>query len=348
MFDRSLSLIEEALKNKYFPSAALAIGAGDKVLLKKVWGDTCIENPKEKITPDTLYDMASVSKVIGASMVAFQLIQNGKLCLDDTVEKFFEAPEDKHGITILNLMTHTSGIAAHFFLSDYTDDPADAAKVILNHPLAAKTGSQTIYSCMGFILLGKILEKIENSTLDTLAQKYVFVPLGMTHTTYHPQSAAACTEFNPSTQKYLCGTVHDENARFLNGVSGNAGVFSTLDDMVHFSSMLACSGLHNGKIYLSRPMLAAAVHNYTAGLSDNRGLGFDLMDDHSFLGSLFSPGAFGHNGFTGTSIAIDPESQLFVVLLTNRVHPTRENNNIVRFRRLFHNSVATEYSNFMQ
>ena len=145
-------LIRQGLEQGAYPSAALAIGIGSSIYLKKTYGN-CRET--------TLFDMASLSKILGPTMIAFRFLEDGLLRLYDTVEFFFpEAPEDKKNITILQLMTHTSGIADHFFLSDYTDDPADAVRVILERPLAQAPDSDPVYSCMGYILLGKILEKI--------------------------------------------------------------------------------------------------------------------------------------------------------------------------------------------
>ena len=327
-------LIQHGLEQGAYPSAALAVGIGSRVYLKKTYGD-CDDT--------TLFDMASVSKILGPTMIAFRFLEEGLLRLYDTVEVFFpDAPEDKKSISILQLMTHTSGIADHFFLWDYTDDPADAAKVILNHPLTQAPGSDPVYSCMGYILLGKILEKIGGMPLDRLAQKYVFDPLGMSHTTYHPCGNCAPTELDPETGKLLQGMVHDENARFLKGISANAGVFSDLNDMIRFAAMLSLGG--DG--YLSPATLECALRNRTpSSKGEFRGLGFNLAGSpKSFLGDLMSPLAYGHTGFTGTSIAIDPATGLWVVLLTNRVCPTRNNTKLIRLRSLVHNAAAAEAS----
>ena len=343
MFELSIKMVENGVRKGIFPSAALAIGVRDKVLARKTWGNTCIDPPFSAVNSQTLYDMASLSKIIGTSMVAFHMIESGKLSLYDHLADFFSVPKEKENITILHLMTHTSGIAAHFLLSEETADPKDAAQAVLEYPLAGPVGGQTIYSCMGYILLGKILEKIGDAPLDEMAGKYVFRPLGMVRTCYCPSGLAACTERDPVTGRYLCGVVHDENARFLGGVSGNAGVFSTLDDMTRFASMLACGGTIGSKTVLSPPMMAAATKNYTQDFSQNRGLGFLLAGKGEFMGDLFSRESFGHTGFTGTSLAVDPTNGLFVVLLTNRVHPTRKNSRIIRFRRLLHNRIASEF-----
>jgi CubicO group peptidase (beta-lactamase class C family) len=195
---------------------------------------------------------------------------------------------------------------------------------------------------MGYILLGKILEKISGLPLDQLADEYVFRPLGMKNTGYHPAGTCAPTELDPATGQCLQGIVHDENARFLKGISANAGVFSNIDDMITFVKMLALGG--NG--YLSPATLAAALRNRTPdSKGEFRGLGFNLAGSpKSFLGDLVSPRAYGHTGFTGTSIAIDPATGLWVVLLTNRVCPTRANLKLTRIRHLVHNAAAAEAS----
>ena len=338
-FEQVDHLIRQGLEQGAYPSAALAIGIGSTVYLKKTYGNC---------TEATLFDMASVSKILGPTMIAFRFLEEGLLRLYDTVETFFpDAPEDKKNITILHLMTHTSGIADHFFLSDYTDDPKDAAQVILNRPLAQAPGSDPVYSCMGYILLGKILEQIGGMSLDALAQKYVFYPLNMEHTTYHPGGDCAPTELDPKTGIPLQGIVHDENARFLKGISANAGVFSNIDDMIRFATMLSLGGkAADGNAYLSPATLAAALRNRTPNSKgEYRGLGFNLASSpKSFLGDLMSPQAYGHTGFTGTSIALDPATGLWMVLLTNRVCPTRSNLKLIRLRSLAHNAAAAEAS----
>lgn len=345
MFQKPIDMVKRGIDEGVFPSAALAIGVKDKLLASGVWGSACIGNPSIAADSDTLYDIASLSKIVGTSMLAFKFIESGKLCLRDGINRFFDVPDDKQAITIRHLMTHTSGFADHFLLSSYISDPSEAGSVILSHPLAYETGTKTIYSCMGYILLGKILEKISGDTLDALAQKYVFKPLKMNNTTYHPSGNVARTEYDPETGEYIYAKVHDENARFLNGISGNAGVFSNIGDMVRFASMLASGGTLDGLIFLSAPMLRAAIRNYTIGFSQNRGLGFKLCGGESeFMGDLFSPESFGHTGFTGTSLAVDPTNGLYVVLLTNRVHPSRDNLEIIRFRNLLHNCIASEFS----
>ncbi len=341
-FDCVDQLIRQGLEQGAYPCAALAVGIGDTLYLKRTYG-ACTEN--------TLFDMASVTKILSPTMIALRFLEEGRLRLYDCVGDFFpDAPADKQPITILQLMTHTSGIAAHFYLSDHTADPAGAARVILEHPLAQKPGSDPVYSCMGYILLGKILEKIGGAPLDELAQSYVLTPLGMANTTYHPTGDIAPTEMDSATGKLLQGIVHDENARFLGGISANAGVFSNLNDMITFTKMLACDGRRSdGAPFLSPATLRAATANHTPdSKGEFRGLGFNLAGSpRNFLGDLMSRRTYGHTGFTGTSVAVDPETGLWVVLLTNRVCPTRENRTLVRMRALVHNAAAAEASRIL-
>ena len=341
-FARVDELIRQGVEQGAYPSAAVAVGIGSTLYLKKAYGEC---------TPQTLFDMASVSKVLSPTMIAFRFLEDGLLRLYDSVGDFFpDAPEEKRSITILQLLTHTGGFKDHFYISDHTDDPAKAADVILTQPLTQAPGSDPVYSCMGYILLGKILEKIGGAPLDQLAQKYVFGPLGMTHTGYHPAGDIAPTEMDPATGTLLRGVVHDENARFLGGISANAGVFSDLEDMITFAKMLSCGGTAaSGEAYLSPAMLQAALENRTpTSAGEYRGLGFNLArSPKNFLGDLMGPRSYGHTGFTGTSIAVDPDTGLWVVLLTNRVCPSRSNTRLIRMRSLVHNAAAAQASRLL-
>lgn len=345
MFEKAVQLVQQGVTRGVFPSAALAIGIRNEILVRDAWGMNSLYAPNEPVDPHTLYDIASLSKVVATSTIAFHFIEEGLLSLGDPVGLFFpDAPQSHQNITIFHLMTHTSGMPAHLYLSELCEDPAAVAHTLMQIPLKHQTGTQTEYSCLGYILLGKILEQIAGAPLDALAQRHVFDPLRMSRTTYHPRGSIAYTERDEHGQ-WLHGVVHDENARFLGGISGNAGVFSCLDDMIQYTTMLACQGFIHGTHFLSPAMLKAAAANHTPGLSEYRGLGFQHIGGNpSFFGELMGENTFGHTGFTGTSIAIDPCSGLHVVLLTNRVHPTRENTQLLRFRRLLHNSIAAEYA----
>lgn len=336
-FNNTIKLIKKGIQEEVFPCAAFAIGNKDEIFIQDYLGYRCLYPEKEILTKDTLFDMASLSKVISTTMITFKAIEKGKLCLDDKLEYFFSDCYDKGEITIKDLLTHTSGITSHIPLWTKNITPQKAVDTILKTQFEYKTKTQTVYSCMGYIILAKILEIVFNAPLDTLARKFVFEPLNMRTATYNPvRDNVVSTEFSTDINGYLKGTVHDENARFLGGVAGNAGVFCTLDDVIKFCTMLS----NHGENFMSERMFNIATKNYTPDFSENRGLGFMVNGNaNCFMGNLFSEGSFGHTGFTGTSICVDKLTGLYAILLTNRVHFGRENNKIIRFRKLFHNSI---------
>lgn len=357
-FEHAKHLIQSAVEDQLLPSAALAIGVKDQILVTETYGYTSLVKGKTAANETTLYDMASVTKIMSTTMLALLFLEQGRLDLADTLKYYFGdlVPKDKEEITIFHLMTHTSGLTAHLLLENYIETPNEAIQIILNHPLAAPIGVKEQYSCMGFILLGRILELIDQKPLDLMAKEYVFQPLGMKHTSYHRINEkksitiypnCAYTERNPNTGEWLAGIVHDENARFLHGVAGNAGLFSNLEDCIIYTTMLSNMGRTANGSFLSKATMEAAIHNYTLGLGEHRGLGFHLAKGYdSFAGGVFDQRAFGHNGFTGPDIIVSPTSGLYVILLTNRVHPTRENSAHLRIRRQLHTVVAAEFSRY--
>ena len=318
-----------------FPAAAAAVGVGGHLLAKACAGEAP-EPGGQPVDEHTRWDMASLSKVIGTTMVALRAMEEGKLRLDETVGDFFpEAPADKAGITVFQLMTHTGGFEPSFRLDRMLTDPADAVRCILEVPLAEKPGVRPIYSCMGYILFAKMLEKRLGAPLNELAERMVFRPLGMTETGYCPPAEAACaaTEVDPETGKAWTGVVHDENARFLRGISGNAGVFMSLADGIRFAGMLA----RGGEGLLRKETMEKAIRNYTPGMDIHRGLGFQIAGSPDcFFSDAVPETCFGHTGFTGTSLLVEPESGFWVLLLANRVYPTRESTALFPFRRRLH------------
>lgn len=331
-------ILQKGLEDGAYPCYAAAVGDADGVQFCAFDGDRALFPEKLPMTEDTLFDMASLSKLIGTTMAALRMIEDGKLALYDTVSQYFENCFDKGETTILELMTHTSGLPAHIPLWELGIDPKDAADAILQTPFDYTPGTKTVYSCMGFIVLAKILEKIEGEPLDRIVKRYVFDPLGMAHSTYCPPADAICaaTERDPATGEYICGVVHDENARFLGGVSGNAGVFCTLGDTVKFATMLA----KRGEGFLAPRLFELAVHDFTPECSESRGLGFQLKGWKYYpAGDLIAHGSYGHTGFTGTSLYVDSKTGRYAVLLTNRVHFGRANGKLMPIRRRWHNIV---------
>ncbi len=360
-------LISEAVDRRVIPCAAYAVGQGAEIYTAESLGYASLFPSEERIEADTRFDMASLTKLLATTMVALRFMEEGRLLLSDPLSRFFTGeemdsmPEGRAAVTVFHLLTHTSGLTPHIPLwkqiscgtagSDTFD--STVVRTILSSPSFCGVGEQVHYSCMGYILLQKILERISGHRLDKLAQEYVFTPLGMKATGYlpfgdnenHPVCHAAATEFSPLHSYYIRGHVHDENAHFLGGVSGNAGVFSTLEDMTIFARMLSLRGEipdAKGERLLSRRTFDLAVTDYTLGKNESRGLGFQLrppLPALSAAGDLFAYGSYGHTGFTGTSLYVDAATGTWAVLLTNAVHLGRDKTEFFRVRRLFHNAV---------
>ena len=352
-FDTAFNLLPQAIKSGAFPGAAAAVGRSGGLCRAGFYGSRCLEPEVLPVLPDTLYDLASLTKVIATTSLFLLFQEEGKLSALDKVSRYIEGftGGNKKSVTLLNLLTHTSGLPDHVRLDLLCRDYDDAIRYLTDMPLICNPGECVIYSCLGYILLGHILEKVGNDRLDVLCRRYVFDPLGMHDTCFNPASAnAAATEYEENGGRMLAGRCHDENARFLRGISGNAGLFSNIGDLTVFAQMLLNKGQFNGKTFLSQATIKAMTRNYTSHLNLDRGLGWSIRGHRlngidewtTSAGDLMQPGAFGHTGFTGTSIWIDPESDLFVILLTNRVHPSRSNTALLQFRLLFHNAVMAD------
>lgn len=334
-------LLAEGLEQGCYPGAAAACGCRGQVCAISRVGKISQEGPA--VDRHTRYDMASLTKVLSPTMLALRAVQDGELTLGDTIGSFFpDAPEEKKSITVRQLMTHSGGFEPSFDLSVEAKNPSGALNALLAHPLVYAPGTDVQYSCMGYIVLGKMLEKLYGKPLDRLAEERVFRPLGLAHTGYCPKGGnIAATEIDAETGTAWQGVVHDENARFLGGVSANAGVFSDIDDMTIFAQMLA----KDGDGFLAPATLAAAVRCHAATAEMRRGLGFQLAGTPlNYMGDLMPECSFGHTGFTGTSLAVDPTTGFYLVLLSNRVHPTRENLRLMRFRRRLHNALYAAFS----
>ncbi len=343
-FERVDELMRRAVSGGAFPGAQLVIGCRERVLFRRAYGRLYPEGRLCDL--QTRVDLASLPKPLVGGMRALRAGESGRLCLWDTLGSFVDAPPDKRDITIRQLLTHTAGFTPGLHLWERTDDPAQSAELLLSAPLSFPPGTSVRYCCAGYLLLGQLLECLYGQDLATLAGQEVFWPLGWTDAGYLPAGGnIAATERQPDGT-LLTGVVHDENARFLGGVAGNAGVFASADDLTLWMRMLASEGaLPDGTRYLSAPTVRAAFRNQTEGMAQARGLGFYLpWYDDGYTGDLFPPETIGHTGFTGTSVTLDPTSGLYVILLTNRVCPARGASGIYRVRRLLHNAAYAAFS----
>ncbi len=359
MFEKTIACVKSGIDVGY-PCAAVAIGRGYTVYRREFMGRRQIEPTVLPITEGTLFDLASLSKLVSTTMVALRLLEEGQFCLRDPIGFYLDNTGNFGGVQMRHLMTHTGGISPHLPLytlceasADGTENSTDCTKkdpvqVILDSKPVCGVGEEVYYSCMGYILLQRILENITGEKLDVLAKRLVFDPLGMHDTGYNPAQDKdfAATEMSPHWKTWTTGHVHDENAHWLGGVSGNAGVFSTLDDMITFAGMLSCHGLtKDGGTYLTKRVFNKAIHNYTPTLDESRGLGFQLMGNQwSPMGDLMSAGSYGHTGFTGTSLYVDSCTGLWGIFLQNSVHYGRSNRDAsYPIRRKFYNLMTVEF-----
>ncbi len=338
-------VMQDAVRDSVFPGAVLLVARNGLIVMNEAFGTMGYKEFNRLMPLDAIFDMASVTKCVATTTACMLLYERGLLDLDAPVQKYLPvfAGANKEKITIRNLLTHSSGLTAYrrYFLDHHA--PGEIIKVILNEPLENPPGSKTVYSDLGVILLGKIVEKLSGQPLDLFCREQIFAPLKMSETFYNPPqellSRIVPTEFDSWRGRMVHGQVHDENAFALGGVSGHAGLFSTARDLATFLNMLLNGGAYEGGRLLKPETIAlfTARQNIVAGSS--RALGWDTADGKNSAGHLMSQRAFGHTGFTGTSVWIDPKKNMFVILLSNRVHPTRNNQKLLSFRAKLHDAV---------
>lgn len=340
-FSLADQVVGRALEAGAFTSACLLVGRGERVLYRRAYGRLSIDDDAPPTNEHTRYDLASITKPLVVGMLTLRAMEAGRLCLWDRLGTFLDAPADKRDITIAQILTHTAGFPTGLHLWELSHSPESAVERILNAPLASPPGARVRYCCVGFILLGQLLECLYGTDLRELAFREVFRPLRMRDTGFLPQDGNIAATEMQDDGRCLQGVVHDENARFLGGVAGNAGVFGNMDDLALFLQMLCQRGaLPDGTRYLAPATVELAMRNHTPGMAQGRGLSFYLPAyDNGYTGDLFPPQTVGHTGFTGSSFALDPTSGLYVIFLTNRICPSRDSLDIYRVRRLLHNAV---------
>ena len=325
------SIIDQAIADGNIPGAVLVVGHDGKVIYRKAYGSRSLEPRREPMTLDTIFDLASLTKVIATTTAVMQLVEQGKVRLNDPVAKYLPefAQNGKEDITVRQLLTHYSGLAPDLDLTTPWEGKNTAYQLAFVEPPETTPGSGFVYSDINFIMLGALVEKVSGETLDAYAEQHIFAPLKMTHTRFLPPAAwrskIAPTQYDEN-EHMLRGVVHDPTARRMGGVAGHAGLFSTADDLAKFAQAL----LNGGDGILS----AVAVEKMTSPEQPPsapmlRGFGWDIDSPFSSnRGDLLPVGSFGHTGFTGTSIWIDPTTQTYIILLTNAVHPRGKGNAI--------------------
>ncbi len=333
------ALLNRCTQQHAFPGASVAIGYRGHLVYQKAFGRFDYSPRGKPVSTETIYDLASLTKVVTATTLAMKLVESGVLKLSDPVSRFFPPyiGGGRETITIRHLLTHSSGLPAHLPFYKDTRGESNFVRKILQTSLEYQPGTKAVYSDLGIILLGNILEKVTGRSLGQLSQDQIFVPLGMTHTFFKPSPrlkfGIAPTEKDPWRGRMIQGEVHDENAFAMGGVSAHAGLFSNSGDLSIFCQMLLNGGVYAHHRIVKRSTLDMFVTRQNSPADSSRALGWDTPSPGSSAGDRLSARSFGHTGFTGTSIWVDPTRELFIVLLTNRVYPSRENNAIQEVRR---------------
>jgi len=346
-FGQAVSVIESAIEDSAFPGAQLAIIQKGEVIFDASFGRQTYDENSPAIDDATIFDLASLTKVLATTAAVMRLIDQGKLHLDDRIAKYIPAFDDgeKQEITVQHVLTHTSGMQPFRKLYDVCSTPEQALDTIYHSALVSKPGDSVIYSDLGMITLAKVVEKVSGKPLDVFMHDEFYAPLRMDNTMFNPpqemRSHAAPTEIDTVWRMRLVqGTVHDERAELLGGVAGHAGLFSTASDIPRFMLMMN-GGELDGKRYLNESTIRLFTQRSSG--DGTRALGWDTRSEHgSSSGDFFSPTSYGHTGFTGTSIWVDPERSVCVIFLTNRVYPTRGNRKIYEVRPALHNAIMNE------
>jgi CubicO group peptidase (beta-lactamase class C family) len=348
--------INEAIADKTIPGAVLAVVRNGKVAYLKAYGNKQVYPTVAPMTENTVFDLASVSKTVSTAISTMILIERGQLRLNDNVPMYIpnyqpwvSADGKKKNIRIIELLTHTSGLPSYADVAQLqkkykTPNPDGMIEHIATVKREAEPGTRMTYSCLNFITLQRIVETISGQTLQEFSQENIFKPLGMAHTDYNPTGETLAWTAPTEKQKdgsVILGEVHDPLARIMNGgISGNAGVFSNAEDLCILAAALLNNGEINGVRILS-PQTVKAMRTVPKGYEKfGRTLGWDANSSYaSNSGDLFSNSTYGHTGYTGTSIILDPETNTSVILLAHRVHP-EDKGGVVRLRALVANIVA--------
>ncbi len=323
-------MIDECLERGDFPGIVVRVGHAGQTVYSRAAGHRMVVPERRQIEDDTIFDLASVTKPMATAVAVMQLVENGKISLQDPVSRYLPefVADGRDAVTIRHLLAHSSGLQPyHNYLAEGLDTEGIIA-ALCELPLQTPPGSHFAYSCLGYMLLRQIVGVASGQRLDAYCAEHIYEPLGLMETMFNPPESLreriAATEELP--EGVLVGVVHDENARAMEGIGGNAGLFGTADDVAGFCQMVLNEGELNGTRVLAPVTVRRMIRPHGLHPGDARGLGWDIDSGYTpqVRGDLFPTGGVGHSGYTGTSIWIDAASQTYVVILTNRVHPTRE------------------------
>jgi uncharacterized protein YbbC (DUF1343 family)/CubicO group peptidase (beta-lactamase class C family) len=323
-------IIKAEIAKKQLPGAVVIVGRKGKVVWRRAYGNRAVEPSSEPMTVDTIFDLASLTKVVATATSMMILVERGLVRLGDSVSRYIPefGESGKKNITVEQVLIHRSGLIADNDIKDYEQGPGEAIRNVWKLAPLAEAGSKFIYSDVNYIVLAELVKRVSGKSIDQFAAENIFRPLGMKDTGYKPD-ASLTPRIAPTEkrgEKWMRGEVHDPRAYLLGGVAGHAGLFSTADDLASYCQMILNRGEFHGARVLSPMGVARMTEARPTGgnAADGaaRGIGWDIFTGYSAnRGDLFPVGSFGHTGFTGTSLWIDPSSETFVVFLSNRVHP---------------------------
>jgi len=345
IFASAFDVIQKGIAQAAFPAASIAVTSGEELVALQAFGRFTYEPASLPVTTATVFDLASLSKVVATTSMAMILYERGLIDLEaplvSIVPEFAGSDARRSAVTLHMLLAHSSGLPAYekLFLKANTRDELLAAA--FRTPLAADPGTKAVYSDIGFIILSTALERVADEGLDRFCQREIFGPLGMSHTAFNPPAtwrAAIPPTADDCTfrKRVIQGEVQDENASVLGGVAGHAGLFATAEDLAIFSNIL----LSGGGPLVRPETLALFTRREALPAGTSRALGWDTPSPPSQSGKYFSARSFGHLGYTGTSLWIDPERQLSITLLTNRTWPDCSKKAIKNVRPAFHDAIV--------
>ncbi|TWT93455.1 D-alanyl-D-alanine-carboxypeptidase/endopeptidase AmpH precursor [Botrimarina colliarenosi] len=323
--------VAESLAAGEFAGCVVAIGTGDGVAYLEAFGNRQVVPEHHAMTTDTVFDMASLTKPVATATSIMVLVERGQVRLRDSINKYLPEIDGAHGeqITVESLLTHQSGYVPDNSIKDYQHGVDEAWRRLFGLTPQHPPGSRFQYSDVNFELLGKIVERAGGKPLNEFARDEVYRPLGMTETGYLPPAelAARAAASEPRDGKMLVGEVHDPRAALLDGVAGHAGLFSTAEDLALYARMMLHGGELNGVRVLGAATVAEMTRPRNVPGDQLRAAGWDMASGYSSnRGETMTPRAFGHGGFTGTAMWIDPGLDLYVIFLSNRLHPDGKGN----------------------
>jgi len=346
-FNRPREILEEGIKVGVFPAASVQVGSSKDVLWEESFGHLELDQSGRSATTDSVFDLASLTKVVATTTLVMRAVDEKVLLLDAPVKEFFSEwrGADRESVNIQDLLTHSSGLTSHMpFYADF-NGRLEFEHAICRLPLEHKPGQSSIYSDLGFILLGFILEDLYETGLDELFSK-LSRAFKWGDICFRPplswKTRTAPTEFEEWRGRLLRGEVHDQNAFALGGAAGHSGLFSSVKAVGRFAQTIALG--FQGRNDLASYETFLRFASQADRQKSSRALGWDTMLPTSSCGSFFSDRSIGHTGFTGTSLWIDPKKDIYVALLTNRVCPTRTNEKLTALRPRFHNAVLEIFS----